>query len=74
MEKEKFNVSFGEFVRLKREELGITQQEVALRMNIDYQSISRIERGKVTPTLYWCYRLSEALEIDLPLLLKDFKK
>lgn len=72
MEKEDFNIKFGVFIRTKRETIGLTQQDLAAKMNIDYQSISRLERGKVTPTLYWCYRLAEALEIELPTLLKEF--
>lgn len=72
MEKEQFNCVFGEFIRTKREALGLTQQDLSAKMDIDYQSISRLERGKVTPTLHWCYRLAEALEIELPTLLKDF--
>lgn len=73
MEKELFNIEFGKFIRLKREALGLTQQDLSAKMNIDYQSISRLERGKVSPTLYWCYGLAEVLEIELPSLLNDFK-
>ena len=72
MEKEQFNSEFGAFIKAKRESLGLTQQDLSAKMNIDYQSISRLERGKVAPTLHWCYRLAEALEIELPTLLKDF--
>jgi len=73
MEKEQFNIEFGEFIRDKREALGLTQQDLSVKMNIDYQSISRLERGKVAPTLFWCYRLAEALNIEIPVLLNDFK-
>jgi len=74
MSKEKFNIKFGEFVKSKREALGLSQSDIAAKMNIDYQSISRLERGKVAPTLYWCYNLSEALDIPLPKLLEEFGK
>lgn len=72
MQKEQFNRKFGDFIRLKRESLGLTQQDLAFKMNIDYQSISRLERGKVAPTLHWCYRLADALETDLSTLIKEF--
>jgi len=72
MEKEQFNIEFGEFIKTKRESLGLTQQDLSAKMNIDFQSISRLERGKVAPTLYWCYGLAEALNIDLDVLLKEF--
>ena len=74
MDKQKFNTKFGEFVKSKREALGMSQSDIAAKMNIDYQSISRLERGKVAPTLYWCYGLAEALEIPLPKLLEEFTK
>lgn len=74
MEKKQFDTEFGKFARGKRESLGLTQQDLAAKMNIDYQSISRLERGKVAPTLHWCYRLADALEIELPTLLQEFKR
>lgn len=74
MDKERFNIKFGEFVRSKREALGMTQEDVSAKMNIDYQSVSRLERGKISPTLYWCYGLAEALDIPLPKLLEEFAK
>ena len=73
MDKNQFNIEFGKFIKAKRESLGLTQQDLSAKMNIDYQSISRLERGKVAPTLYWCYGLASALDIELPTLLQDFK-
>ncbi len=61
-------------MRSKREALGMTQEDVSAKMNIDYQSVSRLERGKISPTLYWCYGLAEALDIPLPKLLEEFAK
>ncbi len=46
---------------------GLTQQQVADRMNIDQRTFSRIENGKNFP-LRNLPNLAEALEVDLPAL------
>lgn len=72
-EKESFVVQFGEYVRIKREKLGLKQSDLAASMDVDQQSISRMERGKVDPSLSWCNRLADALKIPLNELMQDFK-
>lgn len=62
MEKSAFNKSFGLYVRKVRMEKGLTQQQLADRMDLDFQYISRIERGLISPTLYWILDLAKALE------------
>ncbi len=73
MDKNKFNKKFGKFVALKRTQLGITQSELAARMDNNPQNISRLERGEISPTLYWVYNLSIALGIKLHELIKEFE-
>lgn len=38
----------------------------------NYQNISRLERGEISLTLFWCYKLAEAFDMDLADLIKDF--
>ena len=65
MDKQEFNQLFGEFVQYKRSiEKGWSQTDLALRMSNNFQNISRLERGKVSPTLYWFRGLAEAFEIN----------
>lgn len=66
---------FGLYVKKKREEKGWTQPELAARMENNFQNISRVERGEITPTLYWCYKLANVFEMELMDMLKelDFK-
>ncbi len=73
MDKTKFNKKFGKFVAFKRTQLGITQSELAARMDNNPQNISRLERGEISPTLYWVYNLSNALGIKLHELIKEFE-
>lgn len=72
MNKTEFNIKFGAFVRAKREILGISQSQLAARIGNNYQNISRLERGEISPTLYWCNLLADALEMELDELISQF--
>jgi len=67
-----FDKQFGNFVREKRIEKKWSQAELASRVENNFQNISRLERGEITPTLFWCYKLANAFEIDLHKLLNEF--
>ncbi len=66
-----FDTQFGLYVKKKREERGWTQPELASRVENNFQNISRMERGEITPTLFWCYKLAQAFEMELPEMLKE---
>ncbi len=72
MEKEDFNKKFGEFVRLKRLALQLNQPQLADRLGLDYQYISRVERGLISPTLFWITKLSTALGMSLGAFVREF--
>ena len=74
MDKSEFNKRLGLLIRKKRIEKGLTQLELADAMNIDYQYISRIERGLISPTLFWVTKLSEALHIPSSSFLHEFEE
>ena len=64
MNTKSFNHILGREIKRAREEKGITQEELASRMNVNAQNISSYERGERCPSLYWMNRLYSALEID----------
>jgi len=72
MEKAAFNKIFGEFVREKRTRLKLSQSNLGDRMGLDYQYISRVERGLISPTLFWIIGLSNAFELPLELFISEF--
>ena len=72
MEKTAFNKIFGEFVRVKRINLKLSQSNLGDRMGLDYQYISRVERGLISPTLFWIIGLSRAFELPLELFISQF--
>ena len=62
MEKSAFNKRLGNYIRKVRIEKGLTQQQLADKMGLDFQYISRIERGLISPTLFWITDLAKALD------------
>ena len=65
MEKSAFNRAIGIQIRDTRVKLKLTQAELADKLGLDYQYISRLERGQISPTLFWLYDLCIALEISI---------
>jgi len=55
----------GEAVRLRREELGLTQAELAGRAGLKQPAVARFEAGGTMPTIPMLERLAEALELRL---------
>ncbi len=67
-----FDKKFGLFIKKKRIELDWSQAELAAKVGNNYQNISRLERGEISPTIFWCYKLADAFEINLADLIKEF--
>jgi len=67
-----FDQIFGQFVRKKRIEFGWSQEELATKIGNNYQNISRLERGEISPTLFWCSKLASVFEMPLYVLIKEF--
>lgn len=74
MDKSEFNKRLGLLIRKKRIEKGLTQLELADSMNLDYQYISRMERGLISPTLFWMTKLVSALNIPFSELINEFEE
>lgn len=67
-----FDKKFGQFVKKKRVEKGWSQPDLADKVGNNFQNISRLERGEISPTLFWCYKLADAFNMDLADLIKEF--
>jgi len=74
MEKEEFNKKLGAYIRKKRIQKNWSQEMLADKMGNNYQNISRIERGELSPTLFWCSKLAEAFEMNLHNFVKEALK
>ncbi|MFF5210854.1 helix-turn-helix domain-containing protein [Streptosporangium sp. NPDC000396] len=55
----------GDAVRRRREELGLTQAELAEQAGLQQPAVARFEAGGTMPTIPMLERLAEALEVRL---------
>ncbi len=62
-------LNLGKRVAARRKSLGWTQDELAERMSVDAETISRFERGAHLPSLPTLERLANALRLEIGELL-----
>lgn len=62
--------AIGKSIKKAREELGLTQSELARRLGIHQPALSKIEQGKTNPTIDLLSDISNALEVKICDLLK----
>lgn len=62
-------VKFGERVRLRREELGLSQEEFAFQSGIHRTYVSGVERGVRNPSLTMVERIAKGLDMSFSELL-----
>lgn len=65
--------AFGHLVRQKRTQLGISQEELGLRANLDRTYISGVERGVRNPSLTALVSLANGLGISVSVLLENLE-
>ncbi|MFJ2995684.1 helix-turn-helix domain-containing protein [Pandoraea sp. NPDC087047] len=73
--REKAKVAFhrrvGETIARKREEAGVTQGEVAGRLGIGEEAVSRMERGLVPPSVFRLHELAVLFKCDIDVFLRE---
>ena len=57
------------FIKLKRKALGITQEQLAMKLFVTEKAISRWETGRGTPDISLLLPLSKELDVDVSELL-----
>jgi transcriptional regulator with XRE-family HTH domain len=55
--------TFGAVVRARRKDLGMTQEELASKVNCSLYTIGLVERGRANPTMRLVLRICGALEV-----------
>ncbi|GGK35430.1 hypothetical protein GCM10007962_32290 [Yeosuana aromativorans] len=71
MTKEQLKKKIGRRIVELRTKKGLNQSDLARACGKDRQAIEKIENGKVNPTIFSLYEISNALDISLQKLL-DF--
>lgn len=56
---------FGNSIRQKRVQKGLSQEELSYQCHIDTRQIGRIERGEVNATISTVFALARALELEV---------
>ena len=57
-------IAFGEALRARRKELGVSQEQLALLATVDRAYVGGVERGEHNLTLMTLNQLSEALQLN----------
>jgi transcriptional regulator with XRE-family HTH domain len=65
---------FGDRVRARRHELAWSQEELALRANINRTYIASLESGRRNPSLDLIARLAAAMKIDAADLVRGLQR
>lgn len=55
-------------IRVRRKELGLSQQELAQKCGVSRQTINAIENNKYDPTLALAFRLAKELQLTVDAL------
>lgn len=71
---EKITTLFGRAVRLRRHDLGLTQEELAWRAGLNRTYVTDVERGSRNLSLSTLEKLAEALKTPLFTMLRDMDK
>lgn len=66
MTKEAFLKNLGKNITRLREKGGMSQTELALKLDKDRQSMNRVEKGRTNPTIYFLNEIAK--ELDIPLI------
>ena len=64
--------SFGEFIRIKRNEIGLTQTQFAARIGVEAAALSKIETGKKILAEDRLPSLAEVFNIDLAIIKEEY--
>ncbi|MBY0477903.1 MAG: helix-turn-helix domain-containing protein [Chitinophagaceae bacterium] len=72
MNKSLFLKKLGANITRLREEKGFSQSELALRCDKDRQSLNRLEKGKINPSIFYLLEIATELNVELKDLL-NFK-
>lgn len=65
---EDVSIKFGQRLKTLRETKGLTQESLALSIDVDKSYIDRIERAERSPNLKTIIKIADALEMPVKLL------
>lgn len=69
-----FKHFYGQYIKKKRRENGLSQEECAEVIGISKDALSRIERGINAPNYYTSFALHKHLQLDFDYLFSAYEK
>ncbi|WP_034696447.1 helix-turn-helix domain-containing protein [Chryseobacterium jejuense] len=70
MDKESLQILISKRIKQIREEKNISQSDLGAMCNFEKSNMSRIESGRISPSLITLYKISKALNIEFHELFK----
>lgn len=71
---DKIVISFGKYIKERRVRKGLSQVDMAKKLNISQQAYGRYELGAREPSLQTALDIAELLDFDLGDFLNEYKK
>lgn len=71
LDKDKKLISLGAAIRAKRKELGVSQEELAMRSGVERSNMGKIERGENNLSVLNLVRIAAALDGNASDILAD---
>ncbi len=59
-------------LRAKRDEAGLTQEDLAFKAGLNTAYYSHLERGVYSPTMFVIWRIAQALDLTMEELMQGF--
>lgn len=72
--KSQVSILVGKRIRSLRQNRGLTMEQLAFEVGIEYTQLSRIERGIINTSVYQLFIISRALEVEFAELVNDLDK
>ena len=69
-----FSHRFGNRLRSLRQALGLSQEQLAERIDVSPETISNLERGVHSPNFGRLENIARGLEVDIPELFRDLSE
>lgn len=74
MQEKEFLIELGAEIARLRKKKKLSQQDLALEIEIDKQSITRIEKGRTNPTSLTLLKISKVLDVPVAALFSFQKR
>ena len=69
--KNEISLLVGKKIRCLRQDRGLTMEQLAFEVGIEYTQLSRIERGVINTSIYQLFVISRVLQVEFAEIVSD---